>query len=266
MKLGLGTYCYMWAHGVPGHPPAGPMSAFDLIDRCVSNGIRVVQFGPNLPLLGVDLDALSARARAAAVEVEIGIAGLAPEQIQGGLALCARMQATLLRTVDLYDGPARPAAELERQLRAALPIVDAAGVRLAIENARTPARVLSAVLDEIGSPLLGVTLDTVNSLSIPEGTVEVVDALARHTLCLHIKDFRVQRIWHMMGFTVEGAPAGQGQLDIPWLLEQLRGAGRNFNAILELWVPQQENLEAAIALEASWVKSSISYLRRLIPD
>jgi sugar phosphate isomerase/epimerase len=106
----------------------------------------------------------------------------------------------------------------------------------------------------------------VNSLAIPEGTVEVVDALARHTLCLHVKDFRVRRIWHMMGFTVEGTPAGQGQLDVPWLLDRLGEAGRNPNAILELWVPQQETLAETIALEETWVKESISYLRRFIAE
>jgi len=35
---------------------------------------------------------------------------------------------------------------------------------------------------------------------------------------------------HMMGFEIAGAPAGQGMLDIPWLLGQLRAAGRDPNA------------------------------------
>lgn len=266
MRLGLGTYCYMWAHGVPGHHPETPMSAFDLLERSAALGARVVQFGPNLPLNEVDLGALGSRARALRIELEVGVAGLEPDQIRAGAALCEALGATLLRTVDLYDGPARTAAEFEGKLRAALPVVERAGLRLAVENARTPARAMAAALDAVGSPHLGVTLDTVNSLAIPEGTVEVVDALARHTLCLHVKDFRVRRIWHMMGFTVEGTPAGQGQLDVPWLLDRLGEAGRNPNAILELWVPQQETLAETIALEETWVKESISYLRRFIAE
>lgn len=265
MKLGAGSYCWMWAIGVPGHSPASPLTAFDLLDRCHSLGLRVVQFGPNLPLDPDTLDALAERARELAIEVEIGISGLDPAAIRHGVDLCRIFNATLLRTVDLYDGPPRSSAELERSLRDALPILTG-GVRLALENARTPARQLAAAFDTIGSPWLGVTLDTVNSLAVPEGVAEVVDALARHTLCLHVKDFQVRRIWHMMGFTVEGTPAGQGQLDIPWLLHRLRADGRDPNAILELWVPQQDTLSHTIALEDTWVNDSISHLRRLIPD
>jgi sugar phosphate isomerase/epimerase len=109
-------------------------------------------------------------------------------------------------------------------------------------------------------------LDTVNSLAIPEGTEEVVQTLARHTLCLHIKDFVVQRVWHMMGFTVEGRPTGKGQLNVPWLLDTLRAAGVSPNAILELWPPEQKTLQETIALEQAWAVESINYLRQYIPD
>jgi hypothetical protein len=70
----------------------------------------------------------------------------------------------------------------------------------------------------------------------------------------------------MMGFVVEGKPAGQGQLTIPLLLEKLRAAGVDPNAILELWPPKADSLEETIALEHAWAAESIPYLRRLIPD
>jgi sugar phosphate isomerase/epimerase len=256
----------MWAIGVPGQaPPPTPLNAFDLLDRCRHLGLRVVQLGPNLALDEDRIEEFAARAGEFGIEVEAGIAGLGFDQIRHGMERCKRLKAALLRTVDVYEGPPRGAAEIEAALRAAVSLLEESGVRLAVENARTPARELAAALDAIGSPSLGVTLDTVNSLAIPEGPAEVVDALARHTLCLHVKDFRVRRIWHTMGFTVEGTPAGQGQLDVPWLLDRLRAAGRDPNAILELWVPQQGSWEETIALEESWVKESITYLRRLIP-
>jgi sugar phosphate isomerase/epimerase len=81
-----------------------------------------------------------------------------------------------------------------------------------------------------------------------------------------VKDFAVLRVWHMMGFNVEGRPAGKGQLDLPWLIETLRAAGRDPNAILELWPPEQSALEETIALEDAWAVESILYLRRLIPN
>ena len=49
-------------------------------------------------------------------------------------------------------------------------------------------------------------------------------------------------------------------------LQALNEAGRSPNAILELWVPQQETLEATIAMEQAWAEESIAYLRRYIPE
>jgi sugar phosphate isomerase/epimerase len=155
---------------------------------------------------------------------------------------------------------------MTRHLQAILPELGTAQVKLAMENGKIPAATLDQVLRSLASPWVGITLDTVNSLAIPEGTERVVKTLAPHTLCVHIKDFVVKRVWYMMGFVVEGKPAGQGQLDIPWLLEELRAAGADPNAILELWPPQAENLEETMALEHVWAAESIPYLRRFIPD
>jgi len=266
MKLGIGSYTYMWSIGFERARPAQPMTASDLLERARQRGVRVVQFGPNLPLEGVDLERLGAEAADAGIEVELGATGLTPAQLEAPLAACRRLGATLLRSVDLYEGAPPSAREFERSCRAVLPLLGDYGIRLAIENARIPAAVMAQALDAIGSPWLGVTLDTVNSLAIPEGAEHVARTLAGHTICLHIKDFTVKRIWHMMGFTVEGAAAGRGQLNVPWLLETLRAAGADPNAILELWVPEQASLEETIALEHSWAIESLAYLRALIPD
>ena len=73
------------------------------------------------------------------------------------------------------------------------------------------------------------------------------------------------RASHMMGFSVEGRPAGRGQLNIPWLLQALRDLGCDVNAIVELWTPSEETLAATIAKESAWAAASVSYLRSLIP-
>jgi hypothetical protein len=83
---------------------------------------------------------------------------------------------------------------------------------------------------------------------------------------LHVKDFQIARPDHKMGFTVEGRPAGEGRLDVPWLLERLRGVGRAPNVILELWTPAQDTLQETIALEDDWARSSVGYLRALISE
>ena len=211
MRLGIGTYCYMWAMGVEGAMPANPLSPLGLLDEARRLQVQVVQFGPNRPLREAEIEPVAEQAVADGVELELGMMGLGFDEVRAHLRICGRLNARLLRTVDLYQGAASDPAEFERKLRAVLPLLDDSGVRLGVENARIPAATMSGVLDAIGSPRIGITLDTVNSLAIPEGTREVVSHLARHTICLHVKDFEVKRIWHLMGFTVEGTAAGAGQ-------------------------------------------------------
>src|ERR1035438_1018875 len=50
MKLGIGTYSYMWAIGFDGARPASPMTAMALLEKARGLGVRVVQYGPNLSL------------------------------------------------------------------------------------------------------------------------------------------------------------------------------------------------------------------------
>jgi len=118
----------------------------------------------------------------------------------------------------------------------------------------------------VDSEYVGICLDTVNSLGALEGSEAVVEVLGRWAVTLHVKDIVVRRAVHSMGFTIEGRPAGQGQLDIPWLLRRLREMGRDPNAILELWTPPEETLAETMAKEAAWATAGVEYLRRFIPD
>jgi 3-oxoisoapionate decarboxylase len=269
VKLGIGTYAYMWAIGVPGgQAPASPLTAQGLLEKAIELDVHVVQYGPNLPsdsLSNAEFERLVATAEEHAVELELGTAGFDITHLRKQIALAKRARSRTLRTIPDYTGEA-PLGKMEDSLREVAGALQDADLRLGIENARIPAMQLSALLDAVAHPCIGVTLDTVNSLAIPEGTAEVATALARHTVCLHVKDFAISRIWHSMGFTVEGRPAGQGQLDIPWLLELLRRSGVSPNAILELWVPQQATLEQTIELEEQWAMESVRWLRDLIPE
>jgi sugar phosphate isomerase/epimerase len=151
-------------------------------------------------------------------------------------------------------------------IRDVVPRLEATEVKLGLENGNMPALELKRVVDEISSPLVGVVLDTANSFAVAEGYKYVTEVLAPYTICLHHKEFVVRRVWSMMGFTVEGRPAGQGQVDTPWVLEMLTKAGAQCNVILEAWPPELETLEQSIALEQSWVVEGVKYLRQLIRD
>ena len=40
MRLGVGSYTYSWAIGVPGHPPDLPMTAVDLLNTAAGLGVH----------------------------------------------------------------------------------------------------------------------------------------------------------------------------------------------------------------------------------
>jgi sugar phosphate isomerase/epimerase len=260
----------MWSIGMPEAQPERPMDAHGLLDKAIELGVSVIQFGPNLPLQhldGAELNRLVQNAAGNDISIELATTGLDPDHIHTQLQIARSVGATFLRTVPEIESNRLPTPpELEEQLRLLLPSLAQAGVRLGIENYRTPAKTLAAIVRCIDSPWIGVTLDTVNSLAVPEGPDEVVRELAPHTFCLHIKDFAVNRIWHRMGFSVEGREAGAGQLDIPSLIDRVAAGGTAASAILELWPPQQSHLESTIALEHRWATASIAYLRQFISD
>ena len=269
MQLGISSFTYTWAVGVPGHPPAQPMAAVDLLGKAASLGLSLIQVCDNLPLdrlLPEELDAFERRAAELGISVEVGTRGIGPVHLRTYLRLAERLRSPILRTItDTADH--RPSEdEVVETLKSVMPDFERAGVCLALENHdRFKVRTLVHILERVGSEHVGICLDTVNSFGALEGPDVVVAALGPWAVNLHVKDFAVQRAGHKMGFSVEGRPAGGGQLDIPWLLQTLCAQGRDLNAILELWTPPAESLAATIAKEDAWAAESVEYLRRLIP-
>jgi sugar phosphate isomerase/epimerase len=260
----------MWSIGFEGAKPARPMSAVDLLGKARALGVSVVQYGPNLPLDSLKPDQLSvllAQAEEWGISIEIGTQGLAYGNLREQLALAKKVRSKLLRTTtEGPDGITPPLEEMRKCVSEILPALVESGVNLAIENGRMPASSLESVVSSASDPHVGVTLDTVNSLAIPEGTEHVTEVLLKHARSVHVKDFAVERLWHRMGFSVEGRPAGAGQLKVPELLEKLSRTNPESNAILELWPPEQSTLEDTIRLEHAWAAQSISYLRRYIAN
>ncbi|MGO9111094.1 MAG: sugar phosphate isomerase/epimerase family protein [Thermoguttaceae bacterium] len=270
MRLGIGSYGFAWSIGVPGHPPARPMTALDLLAAADELRVRVVQICDNLPLDRLpyqEFDRLAKQAAERNIQIEVGTRGIQPEHLSRYLQLAVRLQSPILRVVvDTADHHPSP-EEVVGCLHPLLRKFTDAGVCLAIENHdRFRARQFVEIVQRLESPAVGICLDTVNSFGALEGPEVVVQALGSWTVNLHLKDFHIRRVDHQMGFLVEGKPAGQGQLNVPWLLEQLRSAGRVPNTILEQWPLPETTIEATIAKEKAWARESIFYLRTLIAD
>lgn len=272
MKLGINTYTYMWAIGFEAGSrrvqPSQPLTALGLLAKAQALGVNLVQLGPNLPLdqlLPQELEHFISQAHQLGIELEHGTRGLETSHLQRQVALAKQMGARLLRSVPEISGQSPSIDEIIPLLQAILPALESAGIRLGLENGRIPAADLRRMLDRLDSPYIGVVLDMVNSLAVPEGWKEVTRQLAPHVMCLHYKDFIIKRHWSMMGFICEGRPAGEGQIDVEWLLHALKAARNDFNVIIELWPPEQDTLEHTILLEQAWAVQSVANLRRVIP-
>lgn len=268
MRLGIGTYTYPWAVGVAGHEPAHPMGAINLIQRASQLGVEVVQICDNLPLHELPAAERQHVGRSAAergIRIQVGTRGSQVPHLRTYLDLAEEFRSPLLRVVVDSAADKPDPRTLVQRIRQIMPDLERRGIRLAIENHdRFTCAVLLEILEAVPSPFVGICLDTVNSFGALEGPVAVLNALLPHTICLHVKDFVIRRPSHSMGFEIEGAPAGQGRLNIPNILSQLRPQNPQADAILELWTPPEPDLDATVQREAEWAESSIDYLKKLL--
>jgi sugar phosphate isomerase/epimerase len=267
MRLGISSYTYTWACGVPGHLPPRPLSAAGLVRRASEARVGCVQIADNCPLDALtdgerrDLRALG---RDLAVAIEVGARGLTPGRLARYLDLAVFFSSPILRFV--VDGPGyEPSVdEIVAVVKEILPRLREAGVRLAIENHdRLRATEFREIVLRTDPEQVGICLDSVNSMGAGESVREVVAALAPHTLNLHVKDFAVERASHKMGLLVTGRPAGQGMLEVPWLLDEVQRHARCESAILELWTPPADTIEETLAREAAWAEESLRFLAPL---
>lgn len=272
MKLGLGSYAFTWAIGIPGHAwsPVHSLTPLDLLKEADRLGTRVLQLCDNLPLTRLsahDLDIFEAEAGRCGICIEVGTRGLDASDLRAQLALAVRFRSPFVRVVPGHEPGADTPEGTARRLGEVLPEFADHGVRIALENHdRMTSGELAGLVETLGPDRVGICLDTVNSFGALEGPEVVVERLAPFTCCLHVKDFTIRRVEHQMGFVIEGCAAGQGRLHVPWLLDRLqRDAPGPFNAILECWVTPEATLEATIARETVCREASLAYLRPRIP-
>ncbi len=263
MRLGVSSYTYTWSVGVRGSEPAQAWNEKDLVEKAVELGVDVLQIADNLPLHNWDekrLFALKQLATESGLSLEVGARCMTPDLLVEYIGICEILGSTLLRFV--IDGEGfRPAVnEVVWILKGVVSELENKGIRLAIENHdRLKALAFKEIIEGTGSDHVGICLDSVNSMGAGEGIETVTLLLAPYTLNLHIKEFLVQRHPHMMGFTIEGRPAGKGQLPLKWMLEQL-GPGCE-TAILEQWTPPEKEIAATVSKEQRWAEESINYLK-----
>lgn len=270
-KLGIGTYAYAWAIGVSGYDTPDSMDVFQFIKTVDRHGVKVAQIADNIPLhtlSDVQLKQLKSLADNRDISLEVGTRGIQSQHLLGiYIDLAHFLGSSILRVVVDSDRHYPSPDEVVDLVRPHLSHLQDMNIILAIENHdRFPAETLVKIMQTLDSPYVGICLDTVNSFGSLEGPAYVIEKLAPYVVNLHVKDFSIARHEHNMGFMLIGTPAGQGMLDTEWVMRQLDKYGRDYNAILELWPPPENTVQATIAKEHQWVQQSISFLRTLLKD
>ena len=263
MRAGISSWTYPWSIGMAGFPsPRHPFRLSDLLTRAAMLRVSVVQIADNLPLDSLDPAELN-DARDQAVElglsIEVGTRGVESDRLLRYLEIAKILNAGLVRTLISCPGGGLSLEEAEPQLRRVLPQFADSGVVLGLENYEAHTCMdLANLVRRLESAHVGICLDTVNSLGALEPPAYVIETLAPLTVNLHIKDFVIERVPSKMGFTVRGAQAGCGMLDVPSVLKQM--PERNLSVILEQWPPLDSSMDEAIALEQEWAARGVEYL------
>ncbi len=268
MNLGLSTYSFPWNIGIEGSLQDAPLTYKELIAFTCRNQIKHLQFGDNLPLhllKDEEMHDLKMLAAACDIKIQAGTRRLTKVNIEQYIEIAAFFSSPFLRVV-MDDVDYHPdIEEIIAVIKLLLPLLEQKNICLAIENHdRFKAKDLAHIIRQTNEKYVGICLDTANSLGAGEGIYEILPVLLPYTVNLHIKDFTIKRVDHKMGFTVSGTPAGEGMLDIPWLLQQCSRQQKCKTATLETWMNREEDMGQTIKKEKRWVQKSIHYLKKYI--
>jgi sugar phosphate isomerase/epimerase len=271
MRLGISSYTFVWAAGVPKfEQPRKPLTHAELLQKAIDLGIQVVQIADNMPLdrLSVkEIDRLLGQARDHNLSLEAGTCGFDPQHLFRYLDLAIQLRSPFLRVVMDAAGVHVTADQAVAVLREILPAFQQQNICLAIENHdRLRAKALAEIIERAGGEGVGICLDTANSLGCGEDVFTVLRTLAPWVVNVHLKDFVAKRLPHQKGFVIEGCPAGFGALNFPLLFDELRRLPHDVNAILELWPSPEDTIEASIAKEDAWAQQSVSFLRQYVAE
>ena len=266
MEIGISSFTYGWNIGVENSMSLKVMDEVDLINQTLIFGLKCLQIGDNLPI-HTFADTRKENLRDLLIKnnirFEIGARKLTREHLKTYLDLCVFFKAPLLRFIIDGDNYEPDKEEVITIIQEFLPELIKHNIVLGIENHdRFKANELADIMQEINHKNVGICLDCVNSMGAGEGLEYVTKILAPHTVNLHIKDFKTRRLPHKMGFVIDGEMAGKGMTNLPWLMEQITPFGRCESAILEQWVPPENDIELTCKKEINWANEGIEYVRK----
>lgn len=262
----IGTTSYGFRYllmGTTGEPPL-----VSLVRQTREAGLDALQVCENARPLDLSAAAWRDVLRAASdvgLAVHLGCMTLDIETLTRYLERAAMIPgATAIRIV-LEDDSGQPSSRdrLERFLAAAAVRSAEAGLTLVVENHfHIPCSVLADMARSHSAEVVSFCVDSANSLRNWESAAQVFDLLDDRALFYHLKDYRVQG--SNVGFTVKGAPLGDGSLDLAVCLDRMFARHTQPLIFLENWVPATGDRSADVAADADWLARSLAGLRRAL--
>ena len=269
IKFGISSWCYPWSMGVAvGPQPEKKMTAMELLEKARKFNVDLVQIADNLPLEKLpqqELDELERFAGRHGIAVEVGTKGIEEAHLMRFLEIALQMGSPVLRVLPAFFGSSAVMEQVEGNIRRVLPEFDKAGVTMVLENTEAfKADEYAALMERVDHPRFRMCLDLANALGTMEGPGYVMDRLLPWVGNFHFKDVKVKRSETVMGFSVYGAPAGQGDISLPWILDCLAGQGLTPSVIIELWPTWEGSIQKTMELEDEWVGESVRYMRSVM--
>lgn len=262
--IGISSYAFVWRSHASRERP---LDLEDMIGVAAELGCEVFQVCDEARLEAgdaADMRSLFSAASGLGVVLETGTRGVEPDHLLAHLERAQRLGSTTVRSMLSSSRYTPTPAECVRWLRRQMPAYEAVGVTLALETYEQFATsVLVDVVNQVGSPNLGICLDPGNCVGGLEHPRDVVRTAAPYVVNHHVKDFAFRRSEGNLGFVLEGMPLGEGLLDHPAVLTRLAEHDRveGISRIIEHWINPPGSIEDKAAVEGQVVADAVTYLR-----
>lgn len=147
-----------------------------------------------------------------------------------------------------------------------MPLIEAYGMQIAIENhTDTFADEILWIVNKLNHPLIGTCVDTMNSLQVIENPYYAMERMLPEAYCCHFSDDKI--VVDPLGVHDIGAAHGQGSMDCPKMLSQIREKSCMDKIIFEneiAFKSLDEPIEEARAREMEACEESVRYLRDVL--
>ncbi|HBV88562.1 sugar phosphate isomerase/epimerase [Desulfosporosinus sp.] len=154
--------------------------------------------------------------------------------------------------------------DIYEEIKAALPLLEKTGIKLAIENhTDTFADEVIWLIKQINHPLVGACVDTVNSMCVLEDPMSAVEKLAPYAFVNHFCDHKLDR--DEFGIRFHGVALGDGDIDCIKVYNTIKEVSPTDRITFEIeWDMEGDSLEVAQQKQLEACLKSIKYAREVL--